>query len=143
MKIKLSVIITLLALLTNVTYGQDNLKIERSQNTLLIEVLNNSELISENNEIWLSVRVYQISNGAGSAGFNSGEVSHNILIAVSEFDIAPKQNLFEIGPFFNPKFINWYGKTEYEKEFEIEYGIYDDRKTIRLKININEMTIEK
>ncbi len=143
MKIKLTFIITLLVLFSNLTYGQDKLKIERSENSRLIEVLNNSELISENSEKWLSVRIYKIDNGAGSAGFNSGEVSHNILVAVSEFDIGPEQNLFEIGPFYNPEFIKWDRKKEYEKEFEVEYGGYNDRKSIRLKVNINEMTIEK
>lgn len=33
-------------------------------------------------------------------------------------------------------------KKKYEKEFEIEYGIYSNRKTIKLKININELKMK-
>ncbi len=120
------------------------MKIAKSKNDRLIKVLNNSELIGENRENYLSVRIYKIDNGSGSAGIPEGhEVSHNLLIAVSEFDEEPNQNLFEIGPFYNPKFMKWTDKKEYEKIFEIEYGIYNKRKTVKLKININELTLEK
>ena len=64
--------------------GIDNFTL--SINDRLIKVLNNSELIGENRENYLSIRIYTIDNGTGSAGFESCEVSHNLLIAVSEFD---------------------------------------------------------
>lgn len=123
-------------------HEQNKLKIEKSENTRLIKVLNNSELIGENTVDFLSVRIYKIDNGTGSAGFPSSEVSHNLLIAVSEFDEVPNQNLFEIGPFYNPKFMKWTKKMEYQREFEIEYGAYDDRKLLKLKVNINELKME-
>ncbi len=129
--------------LTEISFGQNKLKIEKSEISRLIKVLNNSELIGENRENYLSVKIYTIDNGTGSAGFESCEVSHNLLIAVSEFDEEPNQSLFEIGPFYNPKFIKWTDKEEYEKEFEVEYGIYNNRKTVKLKININELKLEK
>ena len=127
-----------------ITCGQDKLIIKKSENSRLIKVLNNSELIGENAEDYLSVRIYKIDNGSGSAGFPEGhEVSHNLLIAVSEFDEEPNQNIFEIGPFYNPNFIKWTDKKEYGKEFEVEYGINNNRKTVKLKININELKMEK
>jgi hypothetical protein len=105
--------------------------------------LNNSELIGENREHYLAVRIYAVDNGTGSAGLPSSEVTYNLLIAVSEFDEEPNQNLFEIGPFYNPKFVKWTEIKEYEKGFKIEYGIYKKRKTKKLKININELTLEE
>lgn len=126
----------------NITCGQDKLKIKTSKNTRLIKVLNSSELISENRKEWLSARIYKIDNGTASAGLPSSEVSHNLLVAVSEFDEEPNQNLFEIGPFYNPKFIKWNGNKEYEKSFEIRYGAFDNRKTIKLKVNIKELKLE-
>ena len=144
MNINSTLIIILTICSIQISFGQNELKIAKSKNDRLIKVLNNSELIGENRENYLSVRIYKIDNGSGSAGIPEGhEVSHNLLIAVSEFDEEPNQNLFEIGPFYNPKFMKWTDKEEYEKIFEIEYGIYNNRKTVKLKININELTLEK
>jgi len=143
MNIKSTLIIFLTICTIQISFGQYELKIEKSENARLIKVLNNSELIGDNRENYLSVKIYTIDNGTGSAGFPSSEVSHNLLIAVSEFDEEPNQSLFEIGPFFNPKFMKWTDIKEYEKEFEVEYGIYNNRKTVKLKININELKMEK
>ncbi|EAQ41252.1 MULTISPECIES: hypothetical protein [Flavobacteriaceae] len=143
MKIKSTFILILTICFIQISFGQNALKIKKSEDSRLIKILNNSELIGENSENYLSVRIYTIDNGTGSAGFESSEVSHNLLIAVSEFDEEPNQSLFEIGPFYNPKFVKWTDKKKYEKEFEIEYGIYSNRKTIKLKININELKMGK
>jgi hypothetical protein len=143
MKVKSTLTIILIIFLTQISFGQNKLKIEKSENSRLTKVLNNSELIGENRENYLSVKIYTIDNGTGSAGFESCEVSHNLLIAISEFDEEPNQNLFEIGPFYNPKFIKWTEIKEYEREFEVEFGIYNNRKTVRLKVNINELKLEK
>ena len=143
MNIKSTFILILTICFIQISFSQNKLKIEKSENSRLIKVLNNSKLIGENSENYLSVRLYTIDNGTGSAGFESSEVSHNLLIAVSEFDEEPNQSLFEIGPFYNPKFIKWTDEKEYEKEFEIEYGVYNNRKTIKMKININELKMEK
>ncbi len=143
MKIKSTLFIIFTICFVQISCGQNKLKIEKSKNSRLIKVLNNSELIGENRENYLSVRIYTIDNGSGSAGFESCEVTHNLLIAVSEFDEEPNQNLFEIGPFYNPKFIKWTKIKEYEREFEVEYGIYDNRKTVKLKVNINELKLKK
>ena len=143
MKIKSTLVIIFTICLVQISYGQDKLKIEKSENSRLIKVLNNSELIGGNRENNLSVRIYKIDNGSGSAGIPEGhEVSHNLLIAVSEYDEQPLQNLFEIGPFYNPKFIKWTGINESQKEFEIEYGTYSIGKSIKLKVNINELIME-
>ena len=140
MKIKSTLILICLICFVNLSCGQEKVKIIKSDNNRLIKILNNSEQIGENRENYLSVRIYKIDNGSGSAGIEEGhEVSHNLLIAVSEFDEEPNQSLFEIGPFYNPKFVKWIGKREYQKEFEMEYGAYDNRKSVILKVNINEL----
>tara|TARA_R110002051_G_scaffold80265_5_gene144105 strand:- start:90 stop:452 length:363 start_codon:yes stop_codon:yes gene_type:complete len=120
------------------------LKISQSDNFRLIKVLNNSNLIAEYRGNWIAVRVYKTDNGSDSAGLTVGhEVSHNLLIAVSEFDENPNQNVFEIGPFLNPKFITWSELNEYEKEFEVEYGVFDQRKKLKLAFNINKLKINE
>ena len=143
MKIQLTFFLLLSICFVTISCGQNELKIEQSENKRLIKALNSSNLIAENRENWISVRIYTIDNGSGSAGFESGEVSHNLLIAVSEFDENPNQSVFEIGPFINPKYVNWTELQDYEKEFEVEYGVYDKRKRLNLVININELKIKK
>ena len=122
---------------TQISFGQDELKIEKSDNSQLIKILNNSELIEASKDNFLSVKIFTSDNGTGSAAFPNSEVSYNLLIAVSEVDEKPDQNLFEIGPFYNPKVVEWTFEDEYEQEIEIEYGIYKSRQTVKLKININ------
>ncbi len=143
MKIKTILILFLTIFLVQISCGQNKLKIEKSENSRLIEVLNNSKLIGQNSEGHLSVKIYIIDNGSGSSRFEEGhEVSHNLLIAVSEFDEGPNQNLFEFGPLYNPKFIEWTRMNEYEREFEVEYGTYDAPKIVTLKVNINELKLK-
>lgn len=143
MKIRIIFFLLLSICFVTNSCGQNELKIEHSENDRLIKALNSSNQIAENREKWISVRIYTLDNGSTSAGFESGEVSHNLMIAVSEFDENPNQNVFEIGPFINPKFVNWTILQDYEKEFEVEYGIYDKRERLKLGININELKIKK
>ena len=69
-------------------------------------------------------------------------MSHNLLIAVSEHDEEPNQNLFEIGPFFNPKLVEWTNNMENQRSFVIEHGVYDKRKSVNLQVSINELKME-
>ncbi|MEP0713245.1 MAG: hypothetical protein ABJC55_15115 [Algoriphagus sp.] len=130
-------------LVTSGVFAQSELKITKSDNTRLIYVLNEADLIAENSKEWLSIRIYKVSNGAGSAGFANGEASHNLLIAVSEIGEAPDQSLFEIGPYINPEVAQWIEEKEYEKTLEIDYGTNDSRKTLRLKATLDEVKIDK
>ncbi len=143
MKIKSTLILIFSICFINISYGQEKIKITKSKNIRLIKVLNNSELIGENRQHDLSVRIYKIDNGSGSAGIEERhEVSHNLLIAVSEFDEEPNQKLFEIGPFYHPKLLKMTASKYYQKEFEIKYGTNDNRKSVKLKVNINELKIK-
>lgn len=76
----------------------------------------------------MSVRIYKIDNGTGSARLESCEISHNLLMTVSEFDKEPNLNLFEVERFYNLKFIKWTDIKEYQREFTIDYGIYDHKR---------------
>ena len=143
MKTQITFFLLLSICFVSISCGQNELKIEKSENKRLIKALSSSNQIAENRENWISVRVYTLDNGSASAGLESGEVSHNLLIAVSEFDENPNQSVFEIGPFFNLKFLDWTELNDYEKEFEVEYGVYDKRDSLKLVININELKIKK
>lgn len=142
MKIKpfLSVVLFFSACLL---HGQNEIKIKKSEDLNLVKVLNKAEFVSKFTDEYLSVKVYQIDNGTGSAGFPSSEVSHSYLIAVSEFDETPNHSLFEIGPFYYSSTINWNGKGTTAKEFEIEYGALKDRKVAEFVVSIQELKREE
>ena len=51
----------------------------------------------------MSVRIIELGNLSGSAGFTNGEITHDLFFAISEFDELPEQNLFRVSEFYNPK----------------------------------------
>jgi len=106
MRLKSSLIVLFAICLVQISFGQNKLKIKKSENFRLSQVLNNSELIEENRENYLAVRIYKIENETGSTQFLNSEITHNLLVAVSEFDEEPNQSLFEIGTLYNSKFIS-------------------------------------
>ena len=127
------------------TFGiaQKDLTIKKVDDNRLVKVLNSSSLIAKNSEGFVSVKIFKVDNGSASAGFPNSEVSHDLLIAISAFDENPEQNLFEVGPFYNPKFKAWTEKNEYDKEFEIQHGPNNDPTKIKFLINLKELRIIK
>jgi hypothetical protein len=123
-------------------FSQSDFEIKTSENDRLIKTLNSAVQIAEHRENYLSVKVFILDNGPGSGNSPSCEVSHNVLIAVSEFETAPRQNAFDIGPFINPEFISWSEISEYNKSFEMEYGDFDERKKIVLNVDIKNLKIK-
>jgi hypothetical protein len=103
--------------------------------------LNNAVELSNNRDGELSMRIYTVDNGSGSAGYATCEVSHNLLIAVSEYDEQPKQNLFEIGPFYNPKIVRLNSFVTYKIIF-VEYGEFESRESIQMKVSIDDLKME-
>jgi hypothetical protein len=143
MKLKLTFPLLFILLFSLSTIGQNKIEIVKLDDVRLTKVLNNSKLIAENRQDYLSVRIYKMDNGSGSAGFENSEVSHNLLIAVSEFDENPEQSLFEIGPFINPKFVDWTDIKKQERDFTFEHGTLEKRKLIKLRVNISDLKLLK
>ena len=138
-KLKVPILVSFLfcLLIAGISFGQDQVNITSLSDKRLIHALNSSELLAENRDYYLAVRIYAIDNGTASAGFSSSEVSHSLLIAISEFDEQPKQSLFEVGPFLNPKFLAWGHQDEQTKEFSIEHGLAKNRQVIYFKASID------
>lgn len=138
MKIEKILLIILTIGSINLSFGQVEIKITQSQNKRLIEVLNDCVQLAETQTNNLNIRIYQTDNKPGSAGFDNGEITYNLLIAVSEFDEYPNQSLFEIGPFLNPTFLEWSVEA---KSCIIEYGVLDKRETVEIEIKLSELKI--
>lgn len=120
--------------------AQNDLEVRQVRSSKLVELLNNVEFIQRGRTEHYIIRLYKLHNGAGSAGFRNGEVSHNLYVAISEFDETPDQNLFEIGPFLNPTFLKW----EEDKDrgiFHLEFGPANKRSIIKLAVDIQNLAI--
>ena len=142
MKIKSILILGFIICLAHISHGQDKIKIIQLNDQRLVKILNNIELESKVFDEYLTVRFYRLDNGTGSAGFPNSEVTHNYLIAVSEFDENPKQKLFEIGPFYNSR-IHLVSTANDVMEFGIEFGAIENLNLAKFKISIDEIKMEK
>jgi len=141
MRIKTLTILTIIAVPFYGVLGQSNLKIEKVEDVRLIKVLNELTLLTEKKTRQLSIRVFTVGNESGSAGSASDEITHQIYIATSEYGELPEENLFVIGPFYNPKLSDWPEKEE--QNLTIEYGEYKSRKTTTIKISFDKIEIKK
>jgi len=77
--------------------------INRIENFEFEKLLNEFEILNEFKTSELSIRIIALGNVSGSAGFANGEITHDLFFAISEFDEYPKQNLFRVSEFYNPK----------------------------------------
>ncbi len=68
-----------------------------------------------------TLRIHQKENPYGSAGNDSGEITHSYFFVISDNDDFPKESVFEIGEFYGPNII---AVREKEKliEVDIEYS---------------------
>ena len=118
---------------------KDEISIEKIENHEIQELLNGLEILKEFKTTELSVRIIALGNLPGSAGFANGEITHDLFIAVSEFDELPEQNLFRISEFYNPK-IETIDSSDIKKPIiEISFGNSTERRRIKFDLTINEL----
>ena len=131
-----------LILLLNFTlaFGQE-IETSEIEDYNLVKLINEIEILSEKKTDDLSLRIFKLANLPGSAGYASSEVTHDLLIAVSEYDELPDQSVFRVSSFYNPKIIDWKTETP-EPVVLIEYGPYDDREKLTIRISLQKITLE-
>ncbi|GEM_PF-1056212 len=75
------------------------------------------------------LRIHKKENPYGSAGNDSGEITHSYLFTISDNDDAPRRSVFEIGEFYGP---NVKAVREKEKLIEVDIEYYANRrKTVK------------
>ena len=131
-----------LMLLLNFTlaFGQE-IKINKIEDYDLVHLINEIVELSTKQTDDLSLRIFSLANLPGSAGYASSKATHDLLIAVSEYDELPDQSVFRISSFYNPKITEWKTETP-EPVVLIEYGPYNDRKEITIQIGLREITLK-
>ena len=137
------IFITVAILFTSQSNAQ-NLNIKKIDSPSLIRILNAFKIFSDTTTNELSLRVLDVNNESGSAGFEENdEVTSNIYVAVSEFDEAPQQSLFSISSMYNPVFLKWNLDNPKQPEFTIEYGVYSARIKKTFIVSINNLLLKK
>ncbi|PCJ90962.1 MAG: hypothetical protein COA50_16840 [Flavobacteriaceae bacterium] len=108
-------------------------KMEKIKDYNVARLLNNLEIISELQTNEFKIRIMKVANVSGSAGTQSSEVTHDIYIAVSEFDELATQNLYLVKKIHNPRDLIWLSKDSIP-EFRINYASSFHMKTMRFLI---------
>ena len=117
------------------------IQVTKTENLDLVHLVNSIKELSAKRTTTLSIRIFSVDNFPGSAGYSSGAITEDLLIAVSEFDELPEQSLFRISGLYNPKIKEWRTETGDPKVI-IEYGPIDKMRTLVLLINLRKIKID-
>jgi len=131
-------IILFFLLATTLSAQPKRIPVIQVNDSLTVSLLNNFNLLKQFSTNDLSIRIIEVTNESGSAGFDNCEVTSNIYIAVSEFGEYPEQNLFLIRSLYAPKV-----KDIKEKNGKIILKLtYIDKKEKTLNIEISLQAIK-
>jgi len=119
-------------------YSQDII-IENVEDFDLVRLMNGVTLKSEARTDQLSARILFLADLPGSAGFNSGETTTSIYVAVSGYDELPDQNLFLLKSFYNPIIKEFKSKSSSAFNLMIEYGPSKNRMIKTFLVTLNEI----
>lgn len=133
-------IIIIFAFFFNVScFAQKAGQIEQINEYEIVKIFNQVELLKEFKTENLAIRVFMLGNEPGSAGFNSGEITHDIYIAVSEFGELPNQSLFCVKNLYAMEIENIDYSNDNYALMAISHIKNGTRKIEKLKITIKEI----
>lgn len=118
---------------------KDEISIEKIGNFKIQSLLNGIKILEEFKTSELSVRIMALGNLPGDAGFANGEITHDLFFAVSEFNEYPKQNLFRVERFYNPKIESINSANNLKPDIEISFGQLGKRERIKFELTIDEL----
>jgi len=114
-------------------------KVEKIEEIPFAEFISYLEILKEFKTNDLIVRIIQVSNESGSAGFSSGEVTHNLYISVSEYGEYYIGNVFMIPNLYNIQIGKIETTNSKSPTIEISYGISEKRETVKLILTTEEI----
>jgi len=135
----LTLVLLLITLSFSFVFGQT---VDKLDDQRLVRVFNDLTILTEKRTDELAIRVFEIANQPGSAGQPSGEITHTIYVAVSEYDEYPTQNVFVFGPVYSPK-ASLSTTKDNEPELKIEHGGYDSRQIVTFRISLEKIELIK
>jgi hypothetical protein len=130
-----------LIFIPNLLIGQNVDKlIEEVNDYDSISIFNNIQILDEFRTKELRIRFLTLSNLPGSAGFDNGEVTKNLFIAISEFDEFPEQKLYVIKNLYGLKIVKI--EKSNERPF-VTFSFIKDSKieTLNIELSLKEIRI--
>ena len=115
------------------------LKVERIKDIRFAEFICYLEILKEFKTNDLIVRIIQVSNESGSAGFPNGEVTHNLYISVSEFGEYYIGNVFMIPNLYNIMIGRIETTNSKAPTIEISFGISEPQEKVKLVLTTDEI----
>ncbi len=141
-QVKAKTLVVVICSLCFISARAQSIEITQLTNVETNQLLSSIEKLEIKNGDKLRLSLFIVNNGSGSAHLpESDEVSHSLLISVSEYDEDRKVNVFRAGPFFNPQIIS---SKDLDEKFIIsfQHGLYNNRRNGSLKIALNEIKYE-
>lgn len=125
------------------TATAQTVKVEANNDKTLNAVLSNVESLSIKEADDFLIRVYLMADPSGSAKTpETDEITHHLLISISQYGEDPPSSLFFVGHFYNPKIIKE-GKIGHLAYFlEVKYGPVDQTKIQRIVISKDSVRLE-
>ncbi len=130
----------LLIILIAPTVCAQAIVVEKVTNEDLIYLLNRIEVLGEVRSHDLSVRILQVSDIPGSAGYPTSEVTHTVYIAVSGFDELPEQSLFRLSGLLAPSFSRV--ANGLNAAFILDYGEVGSRNRVQITPSLEGLEIQ-
>jgi hypothetical protein len=114
-------------------------QIKEIKEVSLVNTLGNIDTAFFRKTKQMVISVYRLNNGPGSANFReSDEVSHNLLISVSEYGEYPANKVFSLGPFINPVILEEKDLAD-KYVFSIRHGAAKKRKVNKALLSVNKV----
>lgn len=110
--------------------------IEQVEEYDIVRLLNELTFINSYRTDELSIKIMSSPNLPGSAGFNSGEVTTNIWIAVSEYDELPEQKLYRVNNLYAPEPMSFDGENPKQVKLTIQHIVGETKEKIRLQFSM-------
>jgi hypothetical protein len=128
-------------LIPNLIIGQDKIEIiEEINNYDSISIFNNIQILNKFNTNELKIRLLSLDNLPGSAGFNSGKITENLFISISEFDEIPNQKLFVIKNLYGLK-IEKIDKLNKNPFVIISHIVNGQKENLNIEISMEKIII--
>ena len=138
----LKIALTILLFTTYISplLSQEKLSYVTMENDNLTWILNRVKILKEFSADTLFIRVLEVTNESGSAGFANCEVTSTIYVAVSEYGEYPDQKLYKLTPVYNPK-IDISGENSYSPIIYLSYGSLKNPKKYKIEISLNKLNL--
>lgn len=121
--------------------GQDEISVTKIDESTFVKIINSIRSINKYELDSFSASILELENPTGSTNtIETHEIANYFFIAISEYDEFPKQSLFKVGDFLNPKILD-VSKANKLIGVKIEHGYHQSRTTNIIFIKLHNVRL--